>query len=366
MKWSLQIGRIAGIKVFIHWTFLLLLGWIFFVYYESGNGLPSGLYGVVFVMALFGCVVLHELGHALTARRYGIQTRDITLLPIGGIARLERMPREPGQELLVALAGPAVNVVIAGLLFFALWVFGANTGGHPELLAGTFWGQLMITNIILALFNLVPAFPMDGGRILRALLARKLDYALATTLAARVGQVVAVGFAFLGLYLSPLLLLVAVFVFFGAEAEAQSVRITDLMKGSKVQEAMITRFRSLSAHDSLNVAVSELLTGTQQDFPVVEGDDVVGVLARNDLVKALVEKGPETPVGQAMHANSTLITENDELEYCYGMLRQNGCSTLPVVRQGRLIGMISLENITEWLMVHSALRQTPQPSHAPA
>src|SRR5688572_28514191 len=216
MRGSWRLGRIAGIKVFVHWTFFLLIGWIFAMHLMTGRGVASAAMGVVFILVLFACVLLHELGHALAARRYGIATRDITLLPIGGVARLERIPRNPTHELVVALAGPAVNVVIAFLIFVGLLAVNRGPISTQFLeLQGGFFVQLLAVNIFLVLFNMIPAFPMDGGRVLRALLARRLHYARATAFAARVGQVIAVVLGVLGLFVlgNPMLLLVALFVF---------------------------------------------------------------------------------------------------------------------------------------------------------
>src|SRR5438477_2428895 len=356
MRWSLKLGEVRGIKIYMHWTFLILVGWIFMVYLGQGQGIGLALRGVAFILAVFTCVVLHELGHALTAQRYHIRTRDITLLPIGGVARLERMPREPLQELWVALAGPAVNVIIATLLFCFLFLTGRLASISTLWnVGGSFLNQLMFVNVILVVFNLLPAFPMDGGRVLRALLATRLDYARATEIAARIGQGLAIVLGFIGLFRFPMLLFIALFVFIGAQEEAQMVQLTTSMRGLKVQDAMITNFRSLSAEDSLAVATTELIAGSQHDFPVTKEGEVVGVLTRNDLVKALAERGPETRVGSVMRADCPLVTENEKLEKSYELLRQDNCSTLPVVREGRLVGMITLENIAEWVMVNTAL-----------
>jgi Zn-dependent protease len=213
MSWSWRIGRIAGIDVYVHFTFLLLLAWVGVEYYLAHGSLAEALYGVAFILALFGIVVLHELGHALAARGYGIRTRDITLLPIGGVARLERMPEEPRQELVVALAGPAVNVVMAVGIYIGM-ALGQGLAPLGDVLSveGNFVSQLFWVNVSLALFNLLPAFPMDGGRVLRALLAFRLDYVRATQVAARVGQGMALLFGFVGLFFNPFLVFIALFL----------------------------------------------------------------------------------------------------------------------------------------------------------
>jgi len=362
MRGSLRLGQVAGIKVFVHWTFFLLIGWIFTMHIMAGRGPAAAAMGVVFILALFGCVVLHELGHALAARRYGVTTRDITLLPIGGVARLERIPRNPTQELVIALAGPAVNVVIAAVLFLGLLAFHRSVfTGDLLQLHGNFFAQLMAVNIFLVIFNMIPALPMDGGRVLRALLARRLNYARATRVAARIGQVIAVLLGLLGVTVlgNPMMILVALFVFFGARTEAGVVQVTDSLSGMQVQDAMMTNFRVLKADDPLDLAAQELIHGSQQDFPVVDGDRVVGLLTRDDLMTALASAGRDRPVGEFMRANCGVVSATDQLEKPYEMLRTENCSTVPVVREGHLVGMITLENILEWVMINSALRRKP-------
>jgi len=225
MRWSLKLGKIAGIRIYLHWTFLILPLWVFFNDLGKGLGLPGAVQSVLFVIALFGCIVLHELGHALAARRYGIPTRDITLLPIGGVARMERMPREPRQELWVAIAGPLVNVAIAAVLLLALVVL-QFVPARFHASQAAFLVPLLWANLFLLVFNLLPAFPMDGGRVLRALLAQRLDYVRATRIAARVGQVMAILFVIVGLKIQhPMLMLIGVFIFFGARNEAHIVEV---------------------------------------------------------------------------------------------------------------------------------------------
>jgi Zn-dependent protease len=220
---SVRLGTLFGIPVYLHWTFLLLLGFVAFSQAIVSGSFSAGLGGVVFVSAIFGCVVLHEFGHALTARRFGIRTRDVTLLPIGGVARLERMPEDPRQEFWVALAGPVVNVAIAGMLALWLLLTGLEPGGL-SMTGGSLAARLMSVNLALVAFNILPAFPMDGGRVLRALLAQRTGYVEATDLAAKIGRGMAVLFGIVGLFWNPLLVIIAIFVWSGAGQEAEMVR----------------------------------------------------------------------------------------------------------------------------------------------
>src|SRR5512137_1095704 len=281
MGWSLHLGRWLGIDIYLHFTFLLLLGFIGLSHGLVGRSLDAALGGVLFFTGLFLCVLLHEYGHALAARHYGISTRDITLLPIGGVARLERMPDKPAQEFVVALAGPLVNIVIAAGLCAGLWL----KGHWPPLAAlsatsGSLVERLVVVNGFLVLFNLLPAFPMDGGRVLRALLALRMDYARATRIAASIGQGMAFLFGAAGLFGNPMLILIAFFVWIGAAHEAAAVQMKSTLGGCLVREAMLTDFRTLSPRETLGQAVRLLLAGSQQDFPVVDNGQVVGMLSR--------------------------------------------------------------------------------------
>ncbi len=367
MKWSLKLGRYAGVDVFVHWTFLILLGWIFLAQLSAGQPVAAALRGVGFLLALFGCVVLHEFGHVLTARRYGIRTRDITLLPIGGVARLERMPEEPRQELWVALAGPAVNLVIAAAIFIPR----AFLGGAPQefefaggIASGDFMARLMSLNIFLAAFNLLPAFPMDGGRVLRALLATRLGRRRATQIAANVGQAMAVLLGLFGLLFNPFLVIIAFFVYIGANAEAQMVELTSLIRGLTVRDAMLTRFRTLEPDAALSTAVAELLSGSQHDFPVIENGAVVGMLRRRDLVKALSERGANSSVSEAMSRECHPLEAHYALEKAFEKLQQRDCPAVPVLEDGRLVGVLTLENVSELVMVNTALERKDERTRA--
>lgn len=358
MKWSWKLGRFAGIEVYMHATFLLLIGWVALTHWLEGRSLAAVLSGVGFILALFACVVLHEYGHAITARKYGIKTRDITLYPIGGVARLERMPDDPRQELWVALAGPAVNVVIAAVLFIWLSV----TGGLEPLsqlsvASGSFLERLMLVNISLVLFNMIPAFPMDGGRVLRALLAMRMEYTQATQIAAFLGQGLAFLFGFIGLFTNPFLLFIAFFVWIGAAQEASMVQMKSALGGIPVSRAMLTDFRTLSPHDSLARAIELILTGSQQDFPVVDNGRVAGVLTRGDLLSAVAQRGQGTLVADVMRREFQIADSFEMLETAFTRLQECECHTLPVTHHGQLVGLVTMDNVGELLMIQAALRK---------
>ena len=356
MRWAWKLGVVAGIPVYVHSTFLLIIAWVFWVYWRQGQGFLSAAAGAGFVLVLFGCVVLHEFGHALMARRFGIRTRDITLLPIGGVARLERMPDEPRQELWVALAGPAVNVVIAAGLFAWLSLAGEY---RPfvglSVTGGPFFERLAVVNLFLALFNMLPAFPMDGGRVLRALLAMRLDYVRATQVAATVGQGMALLFALMGLLGNPFLLFIAFFVWIGAAQEASMVQMKTALSGIPMSRAMITEFRTLSPRDPLSRAVDLILTGSQKDFPVVEDAHVVGMLSEKELISALSRGGMEMPVDDVMQSDFETADYHEMLEPVVQRLQGCDCRTVPVLLGSELVGLVTMDNVSELVTIRSAV-----------
>ncbi len=362
MKWSWKLATIAGIGIYVHWTFFLIIGWIVMVRLNEEHATATSVVeGVAFVLSIFGCVVLHELGHALTAKRYGIQTRDITLLPIGGVARLERMPEQPGQEFWVALAGPAVNVVIAGALYVVLWLTrGGVTFDADSLSSNDFLLNLFEVNIFLVLFNLLPAFPMDGGRVLRAVLAHfSGDFVGATQVAASIGQMMAILFGMAGLFVvhNPFLVFIALFVYLGAQEEAHMVQVRSLFRGLPVREAMMTHVRALSPDDTLGTARHELLAGAQNDFPVLEHGRFVGLLPRQNVFKALAVAGDDAPVRGYLQTDCGTVEDTEMLDTTFRRMQERGCATLPVMHSGQFVGLITLENVGELMMIASAQEQ---------
>jgi Zn-dependent protease/CBS domain-containing protein len=352
MKWSWKIARVAGIDVYIHATFLVLIGWIGISAFLARRNFLSVLEGVGFIIALFAC----EFGHALTARQYGIPTRDIVLLPIGGVARMERMPDKPFQEFWVALAGPAVNIVIAGLLFFLLAVTGGlNLANLFNTGTGNFVQRLLAVNVSLALFNLIPAFPMDGGRVVRSLLALWLKYDRATQIAATLGQGIALIFGFVGLLTNPFLLFIALFVWIGAGQESSMAQMKSSLSGIPISQAMLTDFHTLSTRDPLAKAVALIISGSQHDFPVLEDGKVVGILTRQNLLRDLALQGQEGTVGHAMTCSYEVVDSNQMLEEVSQRLQVTECRALPVVHNGELVGLVTMENIGEFLMIRDAL-----------
>jgi Zn-dependent protease/CBS domain-containing protein len=368
MKWSFGIGSLAGIPVRVHATFFLLL--LFVAWSHASGGPAAMIQGVVFILLLFACVVLHELGHSLAGRRFGYRVRDITLLPIGGVASFERLPTNPRQELIIAIAGPAVNVALAGLLYVLLFL--TNSFVPLERLGiaqGSILERLLVVNLFLALFNLLPAFPMDGGRMLRAILAQRMDYAAATQRAARIGQGMALLLGFVGLLGNPILIFIALFVYMGAEQEAAAALMRSMFHGLKVRAAMVTRFATLEANEPVSAGLSKLLEGYQHDFPVVTVDGkVLGVLTRSLLLEALARGNETAPAADVVRTadakDGAMLTPDSPLDDAIERLRASGSGSLPILDRDKLVGLLTLENVGELVMIHNARAkaQATQPS----
>jgi stage IV sporulation protein FB len=357
MSWSVNIGSIAGTAVRIHITFLLFLIWIFAAGWANG-GPEDALTSLVFMVLLFACVLAHEFGHIFTARAFGVATPDVTLLPIGGVARLERIPEEPRQELLIAIAGPLVNVAIAivliGVVPTHLSTAHLAAMESPKV---SMTDRLAEVNLFLALFNMIPAFPMDGGRVLRALLAIRLGHLRATEIAAAIGQWTAFALGFFGLFYNPILIFIAIFVYLAAASEARMVALRAMSRDVPVAAAMMTEFATLKPDEHIDAAVETLLRTSQSEFPVIDGDHrLVGLVGRAEIIRALRELGPTAPVADAMAKDVPTIEKRCRLDDAFRILQQKSAPAVGVVDMaGRLIGLVTSETIGQMLMVQQAL-----------
>ena len=357
MGWSLTLGSISGIRVRIHFTFLLLLAWVGLSQWHQDGG-NAAMMALAYILLLFACVVAHEFGHILTARRFGAETLDVVLLPIGGVSRMKQVPEKPSQELLVAVAGPAVNVVIFCVLIAAIGpnvlaaqISAAAQGAGPELPLAT---QLAIANLVLAAFNLLPAFPMDGGRALRALLAMRLGRLLATDIAAKIGHFLALLLGAYGLFNgNPLLMLVATFIYFGASSEANGTRLHAFADRARVRDAMITRLGQLGPTAVLGDAVDLLVHSTQHDIPVLDAmGKPVGLLTRDAIARALHSHGSNHPVIDVMQPGLPTVEDNASLDVALRLIETSGVSAVAVVdARGALVGLVTIESLGQMLML---------------
>ena len=367
MNWSIPLLRVRGIQIKVNVTFALIIIWAAY-YWGIGTdaGLQGALFGVVATLLLFVCATLHELGHAFQALRYGIEVEDITLLPIGGVARL-RVPDNARQELAIAVAGPLVNVAIAAVLIALGGILQATSLLTPADLDDTMrdaeWSGLLayltLANIWLVLFNAIPAFPMDGGRVLRALLALRLDYARATGIAVTIGQGLALVFGLVGFTSGNLyLILIAAFVWFGASQEGAQVTLRRVLGGATVGQAMIQRPQVLTSTDPLARAVELTLSTAQSDFPVVDtGNRVVGLLTLDDLLRALRDQ-PAAIVGDVMRRQFPVARVEESVVDAQGQLGEAGIRALPVVQpDGRLVGLLTAADIGEAFRLLTARSQ---------
>ncbi|TBN04333.1 site-2 protease family protein [Hyunsoonleella flava] len=359
MKANLNMGSISGIKIKVHWTFFFLIVWIVFSELKRGGNAESVLFNVVLVLAAFLCVVLHELGHALTAKRFGINTKKITLLPIGGTASLERIPESPKQELLVTLAGPLVNVIIAIFLYYLIPVKALMqlnfTESFEALMSFTlqnFLFFLFLVNVGLAVFNIIPAFPMDGGRILRALLAMKMNRVKATLIASRIGQTIAVLFLLLGLLYNPFLILIALFIFIGAYGENQMVHHLAILKGHSVEEAMLLNTTTFNPKDALDMVVNKLISSTENSFVVLENDKIIGVLHHQDIIDNC---NKDIYVEDIMDTTFKVVKSTDNLDKVYRLTHSEKYPFFPVVQNEKFAGVIDNINLNEYLLLQEKL-----------
>ena len=358
MKWSLPIGRIFGISLRLHVTFLIFLAFIAYASFMD-LGLSGAGWAVAMFCSVFACIALHELGHSVVAQELGVQVKSITLLPIGGVAALRSIPENPWHEIAITVAGPMVNAAIACVL-----IPFTGTPSHwlyvnmPQNIHGLLL-SLTQANLTLFVFNFIPAFPMDGGRLLRAVLALVLPYRQATTIAAMVGQGLAILFVVVGLKFSFWLVLIGAFIFLGAEGEERVVRMRSVLRDLNVQDVMSRGVAMLSPSDPVSRGIGLIYQTGQDDFPVLDQGRLVGVVARSGLVEAMNTQGANTPVMAIMDANVTLASPWEKLaSACEEIINGTSSNAVVVVNDGQLVGMVSPENINRFLSLQSSLKSS--------
>ena len=354
MNWSISLGTVGKTELKVHVTFFLLLAWVA-ISAGLDEGIPAALVNVAFIIAIFACVVLHELGHATMAGRFGIKTPEIVLLPIGGVARLDRMPKDPRQEILVAIAGPAVNVAIWLILMVSLNIqVSLDALASLEDTSQEFLARLAAVNLVLVLFNLIPAFPMDGGRVFRAVLAMFTDRAQATRIAANVGQAVAFLFGFLGLSNgSPILILIAVFIFFAAGAESADVSLRSTASNAQARDALISAYETVTPGDTLETAGNAIIRTTQSEFPVLDSSNrFMGILTRQAVLSASEQNRLSTRVEAAMVTGIPSVKLDDPMEKVLDAMSTGNPPAVAVTDpNGAFVGYITRENIGEWFLL---------------
>ncbi len=346
-SWSIPAGRLFGVDIRIHLTFVFLLAFVWFTQ-SVAMGTAGAMRGLVLVGMIFGCVVLHELGHAVVARRNGVAVRSIILLPIGGVTLMEDTGQhnaDPARDIRISAAGPVVNLFIAALsgAFILAFMPQVNLWAQPFVHANNLPRSLFWGNVFLGAFNLLPAYPMDGGRILRALLAERMDYVRATRRAVAIGQGFAMLLIFLGVW-NTWLMLIGFFLFVGAQLEDRSVVFQSVLESVHMEDVMLTGFSTLSPADTLEDALQKAVHTLQDDFPVVRGSDMVGVISKQRIVQAL-RAGGNGYVQSAMIRAFEIAQRSDSLASAFRKLGGRGLSMIPVVDQQRLIGIVTMQNL---------------------
>lgn len=352
MKYSLNLGKISGIRIEIHWTFLILLAWIIFSNLQSDVG--EIIWSLLLILSLFVCVVLHELGHALAAKKFNIKTKSITLLPIGGLAQMEQIPEKPKEELIVAFAGPAVNVLIALLLYPIADISAFEEVNELSTKPGpdNFLVVLMSLNVWLAVFNLIPAFPMDGGRVFRALLSFRLGHTRATQIAASVGQILGIGFVFFGFFYNPFLIFIGLFIYLGAGAESAYAQVKSVLQGFTLKDVVMHDVPFIDQSAPLKEAVDRLLDSQNKNFVVTDDGKPVATLNRDQIIKALREKDDQIPLNKIKMGDPISFETDSPLDSVWRELQKH--KIILVTNNGKLEGIVDDENLSEFILIRSA------------
>jgi Zn-dependent protease/predicted transcriptional regulator len=347
MRWSFPVGKLLNIPIRVHYTFILLLAFIWYV--ESTIlGPEAGLHSVFFWALIFLCVLVHELAHSIVAKSYGLTVASIILLPIGGVSQITEIPHDPIKEVGITIAGPVSNFVIAGvILLLGKSLDPSLQFSEISLQTGSTMVDLFWANVMLGLFNLIPAYPMDGGRILRGMIAMKKEYLEATRLAADVGKLFAIGFIVAGFFYNWWLILIGIFVFSGASSEAEAAALSSKLEKIKVSELMITDFKNISPDEPLTAVVEKSLHTFQNDFPVIRDGKFVGILTRSAVIESLHHRLHETKVGEIAKKGFPIIASDETASEALTAMRSARVTVAPVEKDGTLKGIITIEKLLE-------------------
>lgn len=358
-KYSLYLGKPFGIKLSIHWSFVLLIAWIVFITMRQGLETAQILMHILFILTLFVCVVLHEFGHSLVAIKYGGEVHSITLLPIGGMANITKMPEKPKEEFLVSLAGPAVNIVIAAILGLYLYYFHPTATEDMDfsyITRNNFPAMLLAANIFIVAFNLIPAFPMDGGRLFRSALSIWMSRMEATRIAKNIGQIFAVLFIIAGLYINPFLVVIGFFILLGAKGEYEIMKYQNILENHKVQDIIITDYDELKPEDTLGKAVELLQHISNRGFVIKSDGEYKGLLTQKDLISGLGTHGKEGKIEDSMNSSIESVTPGMDIFEAFKHMRKNKYDIAPVLKDGAFQGVLDIDNINEFFMIRKALQ----------
>ena len=356
---NLELIEVRGIPIRVHWSFVLILGYVAYINYRAGNEFHEIIWSLIYVLAIFICVTLHELGHALAALKYGIQTKSITLYPIGGVAALEKIPEKPLEELWVALAGPLVNVIISSILWTWIYIsptvysfedIGIQINSHNLII------NLAAVNIIMVIFNLLPAFPMDGGRVFRSLLSLAIGRMKATYIAMLMGQIISVVFVIWGFMGNPFLIFIGIFIFFGAAQEYQMVKYGGIMTNLSVKSALMTQFTLVKTSDTLADVMNLILKTHEKEFIVINSNgDPIGIMTRELLIQNLANHHKDLLVKDCYRPTNISFFLDTPLYEAFKIMQTNSIPIVPVIHHHRMVGVITIENIIEYLMMEEAI-----------
>ncbi len=358
-SYSLHIGNPFGIRVSIHWTFLLLIAWVVAIGLMRELTLQQILVHILFVISVFVCIVLHELGHSLTALKFGGKVRGITLLPIGGMANMTKMPETPREDFIVSAAGPLVNVVIAVIIWLVVSITGTvdfKNIDYETITLNNFFVLLIAVNLFIVAFNLIPAFPMDGGRIFRSALSNKMSRVEATRVAKDIGQFFAIAFIIVGLFVNPFLVIIGIFIFMGAKAEYEMIKYQNALHNYTVADIIISDYSVIEMDDRLEKATDSLLHSSDNGFIVKSGSDYKGVLTKDNLIAGLTKYGKEGKVKDAMNRDIKPVSPDTPLLKVFQEMKQKRSLIVPVVSNGNLKGMLDLEKIHEFILIQKAIK----------